>query len=75
MTASIRRKLDQASSQLASQESSQRASHEAILQDLAAIQQRAVDVWAKLDESTKRILTAHEHALEQYSVTAKVHTR
>ncbi|XP_066983990.1 protein brambleberry-like [Macrobrachium rosenbergii] len=71
ITESIKKKLDEAKSQLSVQEESQRDAHNHILEDLAEIQEDARRVWEKLDASTSNILLKHEETIERFSRLAQ----
>lgn len=69
MTTDIKKKLDDASHHLHTNEEERLANHQEILADLATIQFKAKEVWEKIENSTQKLLQQHTQASENYKET------
>lgn len=69
MTEAIQKKLDEANKHMADNENVRKVNHKELIQDLAVVQEKAREMWEKINNSTQRILQQHSEAVQHYQIT------
>ncbi|KDR18720.1 protein brambleberry-like [Zootermopsis nevadensis] len=69
MTEDVKKKLDEASSDLSSQVNERRENHKQLLEDLDTILDQVSLIWKSIDHSTQEIIAQHASAAAQYNST------